>query len=121
MAKDVTGFLGGLSRKEPAYQCRRHRDTGLIPRLRRSPGAGNGNLLLPGESHRQRSLAGSSPWGFKESDMTEVTKCVCVHTHTHTDVTAVSVAPGAAYVFRCSAGADIMKAAATGWLNCQGF
>ena len=26
-----------------------------------------------GESHEQRSLAGYSPWGRKESDMTEVT------------------------------------------------
>ena len=29
--------------------------------------------FLPGESHGQRSLAGSSPQGFTESDMTEVT------------------------------------------------
>ena len=28
-------------------------------------------VLLPGESHGQRSLAGYSPWGHKESDMTE--------------------------------------------------
>ena len=28
-------------------------------------------LFLPGESHGQRSLAGCSPWGFKESDTTE--------------------------------------------------
>ena len=27
--------------------------------------------VLPGESHRQRSLAGRSPWGRKESDTTE--------------------------------------------------
>ena len=27
--------------------------------------------LLPGESHRQRRLAGYSPWGHKESDTTE--------------------------------------------------
>ena len=33
-------------------------------------------VFLPGESHGQRSLAGSSPWDRKESDMTE-------HTHTH--------------------------------------
>ena len=26
---------------------------------------------LPGESHGQRSLAGCSPWGRTESDMTE--------------------------------------------------
>ena len=35
--------------------------------------------LLSGESHGQRSLAGCSPWGCKESDMTEQV----THTHTH--------------------------------------
>ena len=28
-------------------------------------------VLLPGKSHRQRSLVGCSPWGHKESDTTE--------------------------------------------------
>ena len=28
-------------------------------------------VLLPGKSHRRRSLVGCSPWGFEESDMTE--------------------------------------------------
>ena len=37
-------------------------------------------VLLPGESHRQRSLASYSPWGHKESDMT---KLVRTHTHKH--------------------------------------
>ena len=31
-------------------------------------------VILPGESHGQRSLAGCSPQGHKESDMTEATK-----------------------------------------------
>ena len=35
--------------------------------------------ILAGESHGQRSLAGYSPWGHKESDTTEVTE------HTHDD------------------------------------
>ena len=49
-------------------------DPGLIPRLGKSPGEGNGNpspAFLPGESHGQRSLKGYSPWGCTESDMTE--------------------------------------------------
>ena len=33
-------------------------------------------VFLPEKSHGQRSLAGSSPWSCKESEMTE-------HTHTH--------------------------------------
>ena len=38
-------------------------------------------MFLPGESHGQRSLVGYSPWGRKESDMTE---WLTTHTHTHT-------------------------------------
>ena len=51
------------------------RNMGLIPGLGRSPGEGHGNplLFLPGESHGERSLTGFSPWGHKESDMTEMT------------------------------------------------
>ena len=30
-------------------------------------------VVLPGESHGQKSLVGYSPWGCKESDTTEVT------------------------------------------------
>ena len=39
--------------------------------------------ILPGKLHGQRSLAGYSPWGCKESDTIE---CVCTYTlaHTHT-------------------------------------
>ena len=33
--------------------------------------------ILPGESHGQRSLAGYSLWGCKESDTTEATKEAC--------------------------------------------
>ena len=49
------------------------RDTGSIPGSGRSSG-GRGNPLqysCPGESHGQRNLVGYSPWGCKESDMTE--------------------------------------------------
>ena len=31
-------------------------------------------VFFPGESHGQRSLAGYSQWGCKESDMTELNK-----------------------------------------------
>ena len=44
-------------------------------------------VFLTGESHGQRSLAGYSPWGHKESDMTEqwwycCYQCHCYH-HRH--------------------------------------
>ena len=72
------GFLGGSDGKESASNAG---DPGLIPGLGRSPGEGNGNPLvfLPGESHRQRSLAGCSPRGRKESDTTERLSTCCPH------------------------------------------
>jgi len=51
--------------KNPHGNAGDTRDAGSIPGLGRSPGAGHGNLLLPGESHGQRSLAGYSPWGCR--------------------------------------------------------
>ena len=60
------------------------RDMDSIPGTGRSPGGGNGNPLqyfLPGKLHGQRILVGYSPWGHKESDMTE-------HIYTHSYVTA---------------------------------
>ena len=48
---------------------------GSIPGSGRCPGEVNGNQpqysCLPGELYGQRSLLGYSPWGRKDSDMTE--------------------------------------------------
>ena len=57
--------------KESACNAGDTGDAGLIPGSGRSPGVGNGNLLQPEKFHGQRSLAGYSPKGHKESDMTE--------------------------------------------------
>ena len=38
--------------------------------------------ILPGGSHEQRSLAGYSPLGHKESDMTEATELTYTHAFT---------------------------------------
>ena len=49
-------------------------DLGWIPGLGRSPGGGHDNLLQYScleNPHVQRNLVGYSPWGRKESDMTE--------------------------------------------------
>ena len=43
------------------------REPGSIPWMGKSPGEGHGNPLQYG----QRSLVGYSPWGHKESDITE--------------------------------------------------
>jgi len=49
-------------------------DLSLIPGLGRSPGEGHDNPLqysFMESAHGQRSLAGYSPWGHKEMDMTD--------------------------------------------------
>ena len=50
-------------------------DTGLIPGLGRPPGGEHGNpLQYPClDNSMDRDLAGHSPWGRTESDMTEST------------------------------------------------
>ena len=69
-------FPGGARGKEPACHFKKHKRcrfnpwVGKIPWRRAWPPAPG---FLPGESHGQRSLAGYSPWGRKESDTTEVT------------------------------------------------
>ena len=78
-------FPGGASGNEPGCQCRRRKRHRFEPwvgkilwRRARQPTP----VFLPGESHGQRSLVGYSPWGHKESDMTEVismhTACTCL-------------------------------------------
>ena len=64
-------FLGGSDGKE--YACNEG-DLGLISGLGRSPGGGYGNPLQYScleNPHGQSSPVGYSPWGCKESDMTE--------------------------------------------------
>ena len=65
------GFPGISDAKESACQCRR---LGSDPWVRRIPWRREWQptpVFLPGEAHGQRSLAGYSPWGRRESDMTE--------------------------------------------------
>ena len=65
------GFPGGSDSKESACDVG---DLGFIPGLGRSPGGGHGNppqYSCLENPHGQRSLANYSPWGHKESDMTE--------------------------------------------------
>ena len=66
-------------------------DMGSILGSGRSPGAGwqPAPVFLLGKFHEQRSLAGYSPWGHKESDTTELT-CARAHTHTHTHTHTLS-------------------------------
>ena len=60
-----------------------------IPGSGRSPGEGNATppVLLPGESHGQRSLVDYSPWDHKESDTTQqlhfLSLHLCIHPEDH--------------------------------------
>ena len=68
--------FGGDSGKEPACQSRRCRRHGFDPWARKTPWRRKWQptpLVLPGGSHGQRSLVGYSPWGRKESNISEVT------------------------------------------------
>ena len=67
-------FPGGESGKESACQCRWCKRCGFNPWVGMIPWGRKQQptlVLLPGEFHRQRNLVGYSPWGHKESDMTE--------------------------------------------------
>ena len=79
----IMGFPSGSDGKESVCNAE---DPGLIPGSGRSPGEGNGNtpVFLPGKFHGLRSLAGYSPWGTKESDLTEW------HTHQRTSILAAN-------------------------------
>ena len=84
---NIPAFPGGTSGKEPTCQCRRHKRCGFNPRLGKIPWsrAWQPNpIFLPRESRGQKCLAGYSPWGHKESDMTKVTehstaRCGCFY------------------------------------------
>ena len=60
------------SSKESACSAGNSGDAGSIPREGSSPGVGNGNpVFLPGKFHGQRILAGYSPWGHKETQLSD--------------------------------------------------
>ena len=70
--------IGGASGEEPACQFRRHkipwfdrwvRTIHWRKKLQPTP------VLLPGESHRRRSLVGYSAWGHKGSDTASDSAC----------------------------------------------
>ena len=67
----IWGFPGRSDGKSVCLQCGR---PGFDPWVRKIPWRRKWQptpVLLPGKSHRWRSLVGYSPWGHKESDTTE--------------------------------------------------
>ena len=70
-------FLCGASGKELACQCGRDKRHRFNPWVEKTPWTRKWqptSVFLPGESHKQRTLAGYSPWGRKEPDTTEHTR-----------------------------------------------
>ena len=78
----IWGFPGGTSSKESTCQWRRRKRHRFNPWVSRIPWS---RIWQPtpvfslGKFHGQRSLAGYSPWGHKESEWSEL-----LSTHTHT-------------------------------------
>ena len=71
LSRASLGFPGGSVGKKICLQCGR---PGFNPWVGKSPGEGSDNPLQYScleNPHRQRSLAGYSPWGCKELGMTE--------------------------------------------------
>ena len=70
------GFPGGTNGERTLLQCRRllrDADFTLGGEEPLEEGIATHSRLLLGESHGQRSLVGSNPWGCKELDVTEAT------------------------------------------------
>ena len=77
-------FPGAVVVKNLPANTGNARDVDSIPGLGRFPRRRKWQptpVFLPGKSQEQRSLAGYSPWGHKESDPTEQ---LSTHMHTHT-------------------------------------
>ena len=69
--KNELDFPGSSDGKKSAYNVGR---PGFDPWVRKIPWRRKWHptpVLLPGKSHGLRSLVGYSPWGRKESDITE--------------------------------------------------
>ena len=77
----IAGWPSGASGKESAHQCRWCKRQGFNPLVGKIPWRRKWQptpVFLPGKSHGLRSLAGYSPWGHKELDVTD-----WLGTHTH--------------------------------------
>ena len=72
---EILGFPSGVSGEEPTCQCRTQKRLGFNPCVGKIPWRRTWQptqVLLPGESHGQRSLVGYSLYGCTELDVTEV-------------------------------------------------
>ena len=83
------GFPGGSNsegKKKICLQCRRPRFDPWIGKILWRMEWLPTPVFLPAEFHGQRSLAGYSPWGHKESDTTEQLTLSYIYIYTPTDI-----------------------------------
>ena len=89
----IWASLGGSDSQESACNSG---DRSSIPGLKRSPRGREWlptPVFLPGEFHRQRSLAGYSPWAHKESGTTErLTLSLSYYSNLYQDCVHISLA-----------------------------
>ena len=75
----ILDFPGGQC-KESFCHCRRGMTCRFNPWVEKTPSSRKWQpttVFLPGKFHGQSSLVGCSPWGCKESDMTEPARVSC--------------------------------------------
>ena len=102
------GFLGGSMGNESARQYRRRRRHSFHLWIRKIPWRRAGQptpVFLPEESHGQRSLAGCSPRGHKESDTAERLR-MCAPSLMFNFVFLLLKTPSIFRQFSCSAMSD---------------
>ena len=95
--------------KESACQCRSCRRSGFDPWVGKIPWRRAWQptpVFLPGEALGQRSLAGYSPWGHKESDTTEQ---LSTHTCSRQDIHLVTPTTDLATLLKINSTARSMK------------
>ena len=79
-AHGTSRFPWWLNDKESTCQYKRHRFEPWVQKIPWSGKQQSTPVVLPGKSHRQRSLVGYSSWGCKELDTTE-------HQHAYVTIT----------------------------------
>ena len=84
MTKSVPSGSAG---KKFTCQCRRRRFDSWVRKIPWRRKWQFTPVFLPGKFHGQRSLAGCSPWGHKESDMTEHARIISPWGHKESDTT----------------------------------
>ena len=98
------GFPGGTVGEESTCQCRRLKRCEFYPWVRMIPWSRKRQptlVFLIGKFHGQRSLAGHSPWGGKQSDMTEHTHNKVVMGNKHSLVARVQHGVWCIFIKKC--------------------